>query len=414
MKTIQHFATISALAIITLTNYSCKKEDAGKTNTTTIQPKTISCDQITANTTWADVNADPNAVDYIINCWIEVDNGAVITVAPGVRIQFTSSNGGIGLLGQAGLNMQGTADKPIVLEGVQHVAGEWSGIQVKSNSASTIFEYVTFADAGSTTWEIISDRKAAVQVAGRYWGSCRISKINHCTFKNSLGAGIFAGLGATISTFGNNSFIDNQKSPIITDIQIASIIDNTTTFTNNTQQFIDIYEAEGGNGYTDDITIKNIRIPYRVANGVRIELFAGAFLIEPGVTFEMGSDSFLEENMLGTAVIRAVGNPTSPITFTGTQKIPGFWGGITIATSLDNRLDYCNISYGGSSEHGLYDGHKANVFVHYYSNGKLTMNGCKSDHSLTYGLSYRSTNCDVNEFNNTYTYNTVGEVEVYN
>ncbi len=415
MKTIQNLASIAIVAAMMTTSSSCKKDDTTTTNTTTVQPKTISCNErIRTNTTWADVNSDPNAVDYIINCWVNVDDQAILTVAPGVRIHFTSTNAGIGVLGESGLNMQGTADKPIVLEGVQHVPGEWVGVQIGSNNVNTIFDYVTFADAGSEIWNIVSNKAAALQISGDYWGQHRISKIQHCTFKNTQGSGIFAGIGAMVYNIGNNNFINNQKAPIVTDLKIASTLDNTNTFTGNAEQFVSIYVRPSGNGYTQDMTIKNIGIPYRVADGVTIGFYSGTYTIEPGVVFQMGANSFILTYYSGSAIIKAIGTATSPITFTGVQQIAGYWGGITICTNQDNRLEYCNFAFGGSADHDAPgSGHKANVFVSYFNNGRLTMHNCDSKNSATYGLSYRSTGCTVDLLNNTYSNNGIGDIEVY-
>ena len=67
---------------------------------------------IDANTTWPDLGLP---VDYIIDgtCWVE--GNALLTIEPGVTIMFTGSNGRIIVEENAGLKMEGTADKHIRL-----------------------------------------------------------------------------------------------------------------------------------------------------------------------------------------------------------------------------------------------------------------------------------------------------------
>jgi hypothetical protein len=71
--------------------------------------------------------------------------------------------------------------------------------------------------------------------------------------------------------------------------------------------------------------------------------------VEPGVVIEFEQDKSMQI-MLGGALV-AEGSEGQPITFTGTEKQAGHWKGLMFATNNSlNRLHYCVVEYGGSSE----------------------------------------------------------------
>ncbi len=73
--------------------------------------------------------------------------------------------------------------------------------------------------------------------------------------------------------------------------------------------------------------------------------------IEPGVVIAFAANSGLFIEGVGSAngTIRAVGTAQKPIVFTGMEKIPGFWKGITIlANDVRNEISFCVLEYAGS------------------------------------------------------------------
>jgi hypothetical protein len=82
-----------------------------------------------------------------------------------------------------------------------------------------------------------------------------------------------------------------------------------------------------------------------------IHVTAGLTLL-PGTTIrcQPGSSLIIES----TGFLNAVGTDGSPITFTGATQTRGSWGGISFldSNSSNNRLEYVNIQYGGSSDSG--------------------------------------------------------------
>lgn len=90
-----------------------------------------------------------NDVDYVIKTFISISSNRVITIKPGVKIQFEGADVGISVRGQAALKMIGTAAKPIILEEKIANAGSWKGISLVSTNTENQWKYVTIRHAGA-------------------------------------------------------------------------------------------------------------------------------------------------------------------------------------------------------------------------------------------------------------------------
>src|SRR5690606_16346996 len=108
---------------------------------------------------------DPFApVDYIITCNMQVT--APIKIEPGVVIEF-EQNAGLDIddyhTANGSLSAIGTADKPIILRGVQKTKGWWRGIMFDTESHLNELTYVQIEDAGGMSFNSNGD-KGAVHV----------------------------------------------------------------------------------------------------------------------------------------------------------------------------------------------------------------------------------------------------------
>ena len=103
---------------------------------------------IDKNVTWKDLGLP---VDYVVEGEIYLDGNSLVTVEPGVTIMFTGTDGRIMVGENAGIKMQGTKDKPIVLTGPTNNPnpGSWDRVCVRSKRADNALEYVTFQNGGA-------------------------------------------------------------------------------------------------------------------------------------------------------------------------------------------------------------------------------------------------------------------------
>lgn len=411
------YILFAIIPFCTLIAQSCKKD----TPLTSGPPKSLDgCNgggqlNITTNTTIEDVYTDPAAIDYVVECRLYVYGGINLTIKPGVRIQFTNANSGIVVVNNAGLIMNGTASAPIVLEGASHVKGLWSGVELRSQSANTIFNYVTISDGGSGTSTSLSE-EAGLFVGTASTGSNNVKTITNCTFNNNKGVGFFAQYNTVIETFANNNFTNNENVPIKIDAFNLNMLHDDNTFSGNGKNYISIYKGHATNGYMQSITIRKNRLNYSLATGEKLMMRSGTLTIEPGVTLEMASDAEITIYDGGTfdPQIIAVGTASEPINIKGAIDAVGYWKGISIGTNTLNELRYCNISNAGSSPVSTLDpDFNTAILVTKAHIGKATITNCNISKSGGYGITYGTSGSVVSQSSNTFSANSLSDINTF-
>jgi len=410
--------SIFILAIVTL---SCKKkkEDA-QPIPAEYPPHIISgCSgsllNISENTTWADVYSDPSLVDYVIGCRINIINGALLTIAPGVRIQFSTVTSSITTLSNGGIVANGTSTQPIILQGTNAIKGHWSGIHIAAQNSSTSFNFVTFKDAGAGV------SSSGAEEAGLYIntapsGTNLVGTVTNCRFENNKGTGFMSNYGVTISNFGNNTFVNNEFSPMRIDALAMNMLNNNNTFSGSGNDYIDIYKGHPANGYTSSIHIKKMLLPYRIANGEKLNIKDGDLTIDAGTVIQMsaGTEVAVEWFTGMSARIFVNGTASEPVTFIGTENQNGFWKGIKIATSGSNSITYCDVIHAGSAnvtEPG--QSISAAIFVSKFYNGNASLTNCSIAQSGGHGIAYGATGSTVTLSNNQFSAITGSSIFTY-
>ena len=395
---------------------SCKKEIIDNTPAVNFD-----CNNriVKVNTTWEDVNSDPNKVDYTINCSIFVTEGAILTIKPGVRIQFVGATSGIVVQDDGGLVInggqgQGKNQGKIILEGVNHTKGEWSGVIVRSINPVTSFSYVEFRDAGSKSI-VTGLAGAGLEINTAPVGSNVVTNVSNCTFDNNKNYGFVAVYNTVITTFNTNTFNNNELAPIRIDAFNMSMLYNNNTFFGNGQNYIDVYKGHPTNGYDGSVTIRKIAIPYRIAANQKVTLRSGDLTIEPGTVLEMGTNCEIAMNDVSTSTGRILANGTAldPITIRGVEDIVGCWKGISIGTNLTNQLAYVNISNAGSAAITTLDpDYVSAIVVSKIRSARASISNCSFTKSGGYGICYGST-ANLTQSSNTFSGNSLADTFIF-
>lgn len=363
-----------------------------------------------------------DGIDYTVGCPIVIPAGIVLTIKPGVTIQFTTETAGIVIPDKStvgsndgALNMIGTASKPIILQGKTATQGSWAGIAIASANINNQWEYVTIRDAGAGQYN------SALFLDNSNNKNMQIS-IKNSHFINNLGYGIwdydnkYAYPVSIFSAFQNNTFTGNSKSALKIKVGEAGSLDVTSSYVNNGQKYIEVTALKA---LVNNITLQNIEVPYLIENVVSLNQ---KMTIMPGTTLEFAQDAGLYIGYLNAAgSIIANGTAAAPIRFIGsTPNIKGYWFGI----ELDNAdpqivFNYCNIDGGGSIPGGTGCANSTKTALNFggrcgasvaYGRGSVT--NCKITNSGGYGLSYRSGH-NVVLSGNTYSGNTLADVSIY-
>ena len=303
-------------------------------------------------------------VDYVIDGILYVEGNGLLTIEPGVKILFTGVDGAINVGENAGLKMVGTAEKPIVFSGPVNNSnkGSWSSIRYHSKRADNIMEYVHLLNGGSG-----DDDWGVLQVYGGV-------SVKNCLIDGSLGTGVQVEAGGSMKAFDGNSIKNCNSFPMwIDNFTTAGVIASNSDFVNNIKNLIRVQ----GHITDNDITLHELKIPYYLENLVYV---AKTLTLEAGVKlyFEQGNALRIEDS----GKIVAVGTSDKHIVIRGLNDEPGFWDGILLSSTLSgNKLIYCDISGGGSSDSW---NEMSNLYLE--DNAKITIQNCTFSKSNFYGI----------------------------
>ncbi|RIK42529.1 MAG: hypothetical protein DCC55_08470 [Chloroflexi bacterium] len=304
---------------------------------------TIISGDITTDTTWTGAGSP-----YEVTAPVNVLAGVTLTVQPGVMVRFNNS---AGLVVRGRLLAVGTAAAPIVFTGVSATPGGWRGIQIIGTAdaplAGSLFDYVTVEYGG-----------LAVSNGANLYLEYAAATIGHSTFRHGGNHGVLGGRQGLAhisdSTFSNNP----GYALFFSDATVNPALGSLTATGNGT-------DAVGlATSFTTDLNGDHVwertGIPY-IVTGLPAIASGATLSVEPGVEVQFMPNTGLTAH----GVLRALGAPGQPITFTGTTKTPGSWRGILIqgaagAFNDGSTLSNVTVEYGGFD---LVTGGNGNLFV---------------------------------------------------
>jgi hypothetical protein len=367
---------------------SCKKkeeETPNPDNNTKGNPTPIACSDIVVNTTWTNREADPEKADYIIDCMVLVEDG-ILTIEPGVRIVFSNSEAGLLCEENGAIKMLGTSALPIILEGEESAKGSWHGVIYGSNTPSNQMEYVTIRHAGSGAYN--SGYPAGLSLGG-YDGGQRLS-ISNCTITDNLNYGVFIEKLSNLTKIENCQFTNNEKAGLKTWLEAIAKMDTLSDYeTGNGYDYIEVYETgDGAGNVSQNLTIKGMPTPMRVAERIRFNGSGYTLTINAGAVLKMAPS--VEIDMDG-CLLRVLGTATHYVTFEGSSEGKGSWVGINIRNSGNNLMKYCIVDGGGSESPSFSDGQGGIVLGDFGSSGdKLTIQNCTIKNCENTGIAKKS------------------------
>ncbi|HLW08292.1 MAG TPA: DUF5018 domain-containing protein [Marinilabiliaceae bacterium] len=306
-------------------------------------------------------------IDYIVEGTLEISEPAVLTIEPGVTIAFISALSGVKVNSGAGLKMIGTAEKPIVLTTPfsNDNKGAWAGIILESSRTENQMAYVQIKNAGNA----LGIREGAI-----YLDNNSTLRMNNSFITGALTDGIII-IEGTLPVFNNNTISGCEGSPIwSSNLNSLGKIGSTNSLANNKKPYIYIGWSVD---LSENLTFSNPGVPIRFAEdlGVRKDLN-----LQKGVVLEFNSGKVL--TVVDEGMINALGDAENPVIFTGAVNEEGFWGGISIQNSRNNRLENCIVTAGGYNTYSK----RANISM--WDNSKLTLSNVKLMNSSGYGFQY--------------------------
>jgi hypothetical protein len=314
-----------------------------------------------------DIFTDSDQADYLVTDNFELQ--AKLTVEPGVVIHF-QENTGLTVTGAGILVADGATDNRIVFTGEsQSINGFWRGINMYSNSVENSISHAEISYGGSKT-------------AATYFEKANLTidnaklQMNDVTISHSGGYGIQTRRNGSEFEMQNMTFEANDDAHAYVHISQAGYFDSGSTFDGG-------YVKVFGGDTSDDMTIS--KLDGAVFNVLDYVGFNDIVTVDAGARIEFSADAGFKVNDGG--VIKAQGTQNEHIEFTGTAQTAGAWKGIFIASSsVDNIMEYVDISYAGSSAIATYFD-KAAMGIH---SAKINLSNVSITGSAGYGIETRS------------------------
>lgn len=291
--------------------------------------------------TWPEVD-----VEYRLTGGIDITEEAHLALSPGSTF-VAEEDVGFNIDGGSFAAEGGESEaKQIVFTGAEEIPGYWSGIHFEgTKSSDNKLNWVVIEYAGGSSYRGSKSAGLMLNSTGAYGAPLRIA-IDNTTVRYSANFGLFVeSPHATITSFQNNSLVENEGAAADIHPGVLGSIDETSTYADNADNYVRVQNGSVSDG--EEHTWSAIDAPYRFPNNVDIE--EGSHVdIEAGTTLEFEANKGL--NVEG-ATLAANGTESDEVLFRGSEQTAGFWGGLQFSTteSEKNALNYTTLRHGGGN-----------------------------------------------------------------
>ncbi len=283
---------------------------------------------------------DNVGMPYLITGLLTINKD--MTINKGVEMYFEP---GAGLRINGLLNISGTSDMPVTMDGVSETQGSWMGINVKSGQVNITF--LKLLNAGGGIFSGLSE-KASLTVEN-------LLSMKNSTISGSGGIGLYMPGNGHIQYDVN--FVDNTIENNAASALRLRMDDVTKVVNNNSIKSSDGTPAiEVRMGLDDPLgTWVNMEgdYDYKILESLTIKATKD-LAIEVGTNIKMSAGTILTVS----GGLKALGLPGSEITIEGVESKKGYWDGIFVNSNDTIQLDQVIIRDAGGA---LQD--KANLIV---------------------------------------------------
>ena len=302
--------------------------------------------------------------------------GADVTVNAGVEFRM-AEDAFIIVTDDGALIAEGTAADRIIFT-AQDQDNPWGGIKMASTDSKNKLNYATVTQAGSTDITEFADFIDVPANIGMY-GGARLS-ITNTIVSESGGYGMYVRYGELI-LFENNTFTLNALNGINLPANQVDAIDINSSFVDNTQGDVGIFNSTLNDETSRWVALKD-GARYVVSGNVDVQR---SLTIQPGAKFDFLNDVYLTVTESGSLI--AEGTADSTIVFTSAEPGVYRWRGLYIgASTSNNKLDYVQVTYGGSSTYRFASFVNANVNVGIGAGTTVAITNSTITNSSGYGI----------------------------
>jgi hypothetical protein len=291
---------------------------------------------VTASASW-----DTLGVPFLFLQKFTINNGATITLVPGLTLCFNSKAGIIVGAGSAGTLIADGTEKQILFTSTapSPAAGEWDGLY-----------FDQFAGASCLLANCLIEFAGETQAGAVYVADAAIA-MNGCTIRHSGGYGVYLTGDGRFSSFENNTLTANTTLPIRIGGNYAGDLNTNNSYTGNTTDHVEIAAD-----VVDRVTTwPNLGLPYYVSGSVDVEN-GGVLTIAPDVNAIFATEGGLAVGTNGPGTLIADGS-TGQIAMRSTSETT-YWRGIRFLANATAQclVDSCLLDHAGIKQQPPYRG----------------------------------------------------------
>ena len=346
---------------------------------------------------------------YMVSNSILLSNARLV-IEPGTEIRFDQGTGFV--IGSDGIIVaDGTEDDPILFTGTNQSRGWWHGITFRGTThPHNLLNYVIIEYGGGEAYHS-STEPANLTIARSVSSYIASVTLTNSILRHSAGFGLFLHANGSMPDSGDNVFTENALGPAAVDASSLHFLDSGSDYTGNDSGNDSVQVV--GNSISQNFSWQALNVPYFVRGDISIT--NSEFSIAPGATFLFDAE---REFLIGSgSVINIAGTEDAPITFSASQKTPGWWKGIVIigTTHPNNIMGHVVIEYAGrSAYHGSTEPANLTIARSVSTNmASVTLTNSVLRHSAGYGLFLHNNGRIQGSENNIYTENAEGPVRAY-
>lgn len=275
---------------------------------------------------------------YRVNGQYQIDRDAVVTIEPGVEIQFEEASGlAVAPNGKARLLARGSAERPIRFTSAtaSPAAGDWDGITFFAGAAGSVLEHVVVEHAGRARTRGMVHTLAPIRVADSVL---------------RLGAGH----GLSTDEGGRAEFTGNRVEEVAGDAARITVRALGGIGAGN-QWPADKTIVVAGGAIDAPTVVAAQSIPYRIEGGpIEVDGAEGApvvLTLQPGVTFQFASEAGgIEVGTRGRAKLLSEGGAEDPVLLTSAGEEPGGWSGVAVGDHGEAKIARTVFELAGAGE----------------------------------------------------------------
>jgi hypothetical protein len=340
-----NFKIYTVLMLFSFMIFSCDENNEPEPIDEILPPILLDCGYFSQDRVL--VNDPQRPIDYRIDCWARITGS--LRIEPGVVIEFENHSGLLVDMDNNTFEINGTANEPVLLTGTSKQKGYWRGIFfTEAHNPNNIIEHTIIEYAGSQNLTNSSPiYEGSLALRGVSGTPPQSLTLDHVEIRNggSIGLDFHAIRKNSSVSVSNLTITGNEDVPVKVSAEMAHIFDNTSSFSGNGADYINItkdyYEIKD-----QTVSWSKLDVPYLVDDRIHINEGGHLTLLE-GIEILFKPSAFLQAAPSGNnhdLSLKILGTPSETVLLAAFNE--SNWGGIYFGfTQAENIIEHAIIKH---------------------------------------------------------------------